>query len=111
VSHVKRNYPDNQVRVNIDLKNLGLKVGRRPPAVDGHPADWKDYTRLIALPPEVFDVSARTIPENFKVSDLPDTPVKQVPMQTDSAPTSSPAGRLSRKDSQEGVPTPSKRLF
>ena len=109
VNHVKSNYPDNQVRVNIDLKNLGLKVGRRGPAVDGHPAEWNDYSRLIDLPKEVFDVSARSVPDNFKVSDLPSTPRKPVPMNTDSSPNSSQSGRLSRKDSLEGVLTPSKR--
>ena len=104
VNYVKKDYPDNQVRVNVDLKNLGLKVGRRPPAEAGAPPQyWKDYTRLIPLPPEVFDVSARSVPLNFVVRDLPDTPEKQSRMAVDKSPVSSPSSRQSRKDSHVAV--------
>ena len=109
---MKKDYPDSQVRVNIDLKNLALRVARRPAPVEGQPAYWVDHTRLISLPKEVFDISARAIPENFTVKDLPDSPKKaskdSVPMQTDQAVDSSQSRRLSRKDSHEGVKSPAK---
>ena len=57
VSHVKRDYPDNQVRVIVDLKNLALKVGRRLPPAEGQYSQWHEHKRLISLPPEVFDIS------------------------------------------------------
>ena len=120
VSHVKKDYPNSQVRVNVDLKNLALRVARRPPAEEGQPrSDWIDHTRLITLPAEVFDITARSVPDNFRVKDLPDSPSKSaskrpasgnsVPMQTDAEVSQSPAGRLSRKDSHEGVQSPAKK--
>ena len=110
INHVKQDYPDNQVRVNVDLKNLALKVSRRAPAEEGHTAHWHEHKRLITLPKEVFDVGARKVPDNFRVRDLPDSPCKPA-MQTDSDSGQSQSnGRLSRKDSHEGVQTPAKKL-
>ena len=113
IAHVKKDYPDNQVRVNVDLKNLALRVGRRPPPVEGHPAEWQEHKRPISLPPEAFDVSARSVPENFRVSDFPDSPRKEIPketpMQTEPPADNNTTGRLSRKGSHEGANTPSKR--
>ena len=111
INHVKQDYPDNQVRVNVDLKNLALRVSRREPAGEGlPPPTWHEHKRLITLPKEVFDVSARKVPDDFRVRDFPDSPCKPA-MRTDSESNQSQSSdRLSRKDSHEGVQTPAKRL-
>ena len=97
VNHVKKDFPENMVRVNVDLPKLALRVARKPP---GSNQIWKDYKELIPLPAECYDVAARKIPENFTVTSLPFT----APMETDSGsasgkspPAKSPL-RLSRKD-------------
>ena len=100
INHVKHGYPDNQVRVNVDLKNMGLKVCRRPPMVEGRLQYRKEHDRLLPIPAEAFDVGARKVPDNFVVRDLPDSPVKVTPMATDHSPGSKSPPRLSRIDGQ-----------
>ena len=100
ISHVKVNYPDNQVKVNVDLKNLGLKVSRRPPSEGGRLQYWKEHDRLIPIPAEAYDIGARKIPDNFVVRDLPDSPAKVNAMNVDRSPASKSPPRLSRIDGQ-----------
>jgi len=100
VAHIKAQFPDNHVRVNVDTANLGLKISRRPPNCPV----WKDYKHPVPLPPEVFDVTARSVPVGFKVTGLPepdpDPKVLSDPasetMDTTVSQQSSP--RLSRHD-------------
>ena len=95
VNFVKKDYPDNMVRVNVDLSNLGLRVARKPP---GSGQYWKDYKHILPLPSEVFEVSARKIPDDFNVMDLPITePVRTDPSQMDTGTGKSPR-RMSRKE-------------
>ena len=68
VNYVKSNFPDNMVRVNVDLPKLGLRVARKPA---GPNQQWKEYKKIIPLPSEAFDVSARKVPDNFNVMELP----------------------------------------
>ena len=100
VAHIKIQFPDNQVRVNVDTAKLGLKISRRPPKC----SVWKDYKHPVPLPTEVFDVSARAVPDGFKVTGLPEPdpipPAEKDPaietMDTTASQQSSP--RLSRHD-------------
>jgi len=99
-SHVKGMYPKDSVRTSVDLKNMGIKVSRRPPCDPGSTTlkSWKDYDKVIPLPPEVFDTSARKIPDGFRVGSLP--AVDETPMETHS----SAGERQSRKDSLKSPP-------
>jgi len=104
IAHVKSDYPDNQVKVNVDVKNFGLKVSRRPPANKESRVKpvWKDFDRLIPLPKEVLDTSARTIPENFKVAGLP-TPSENVDNNINMDTDSQHSNRLSRINSHNAA--------
>ena len=94
VNYVKSEYPDNMVRVNVDLPRLGLRVARKPP---GEGQYWKDYKHILPLPAEVFDVSARKVPDNFNVMDLPiNEPRVPDPSQMDT--DKSPPLRRSRRE-------------
>ena len=101
ISHVKKDYPEDMVRVSVDLPNLGLKVFRKSQG------EWKTYKELVPIPTEALDVSARKIPEGFRVGNLPDSPSKSrkdsVPMETagEGGPLS-PPGRTSRIDTLQG---------
>ena len=99
ISHVKTEYPGYQVKVNVDAKNLGLKVARRLINTEDRSAKsvWQDYDKLIPLPPEVLDTSARKVPENFKLKNLPTRPVESN-METNSSPV-----RQSRIDTLGGA--------
>ena len=90
---MKGQYPDNQVKVTVDTAKLGLKVSRRPPK---YPT-WKDFSPLIPLPPEVYDVTARSVPSGFKVTGLPEPDTSS--METGSSdPPHSASPRQSRQD-------------
>jgi len=93
VNFVKTDYPDNMVRVNVDLPKLGLRVARKPPGTN---QCWKEYKHILPLPTEVFDVAARKVPDDFNVMDLPITEQAVVdPSQMDTG--KSPRAR-SRRD-------------
>ena len=91
VNYVKADFPDNMVCVNVDLPKLGLRVSRKAP---GPNQVWKEYKKIIPLPAEAFDVSARKVPENFNVMDLPYTE----PMEMDPPDGGKSPLRLSRRD-------------
>jgi hypothetical protein len=55
------------VRVNVDVKNFGLRVSRKP----SKSTIWKDFSEIVPLPEEVLDVSARKIPEGFRMKGPP----------------------------------------
>jgi len=100
VNHVKSDFPDNKVRVNVDLAKLGLRVSRKSPG-----NSWKEFKRIIPIPAEAYDVSARNIPENFAVLDLPITEQMETgsPVVNTVATTTSPL-RRSRRDLFNGSP-------
>ena len=81
LNHVKTGYPDNYVRITVDPNSFALKVARRPPAteLDPDPA-WKVHDRLIPLPKEALNISARKVPEGFRMpsKDMPDSPSRRI---------------------------------
>jgi len=101
ISHVKTEYPGYQVKVNVDSKNFGLKVARRLNNTGDKTIKniWHDYDKLIPLPPEVLDIGARKIPDNFKVGNLPRKPT-ETPMEQEQLTNS---GRKSRIDTLGGA--------
>jgi hypothetical protein len=70
---VKADYPDNQVKVQVDSKNFCLKVARRfvKEGTDKKTVKWESYERTIPLPSEALDVDARRVPEDFRIRYLP----------------------------------------
>ena len=107
ISHVKQNYPEDMVRVSVDVPKLGLKVFRKPKGE----SSWKTYNKLVPIPPEALDVSTRKIPEGFTVGCLPDSPEKSVPLEKpvplameegEGTGPLSPIGRISRKELFQG---------
>ena len=94
VAHIKGQFPKDQVRVNVDTAKLSLRIARRPQGS----SMWKDYKHPIPLPPEVLDVTARKVPDGFKVTGLPDPdPGKPEPEKMDTV-TTQESPRQSRKD-------------
>jgi hypothetical protein len=69
---IKADYPNNFVRVAVDTGNMLLKIARRP-MLDAGDKSKKVWTQVgsLSIPKEALDVSARSIPENFKVNNIP----------------------------------------
>jgi hypothetical protein len=65
ISHVRKDFPKDYVRVTVDSANMALKVARW--SSDG----WYTFDDPIKLPPEVLDINARFAPENVVVRNLP----------------------------------------
>jgi hypothetical protein len=90
VDKVKRDYPDNQVKVAVDTKTLSLKVSRRVKKVE-NPDRWSVFDVNVPLPNEVLNITAR-VPPGFKLDKLPAGPSDRAPpsgtqptiMETDS---------------------------
>jgi hypothetical protein len=70
---VKADYPDNQVKVQVDPYRFCLKVARRfvKEGVEKNTVKWESYEKVIPLPPEALDVEARRVPDGFRVKFLP----------------------------------------
>jgi hypothetical protein len=91
VDKVKRDYPDNQVKVAVDTKTLSLKVSRRVKKVE-NPDRWSVFDVNVPLPNEVMNITAR-VPPGFKLDKLPAVPGDRSPstgtqptvMETDSS--------------------------
>jgi hypothetical protein len=79
VDKVKKDYPDNQVKVAVDTKTLSLRVSRRVKKVE-NPDKWNAFDVNIPLPKEVLNITAR-VPQGFKLSKLPRGPSDPDPPQ------------------------------
>jgi hypothetical protein len=77
VSKVRKDYPNNQVRVSVDTKNISLRVSTREKSQTEHKNKWVSYADNIPLPREVLNVEARTVPPGFKLEVLPPTPGRE----------------------------------
>jgi hypothetical protein len=67
---VKHDYPDSQVRVNVDSNSFSLRVSMRH-KVEGTANRWENYEKNIPLPRAALNVDARKVPEGFKMEFLP----------------------------------------
>jgi hypothetical protein len=72
VDKVKKDYPDNQVKVAVDTKTLSLRVSRRVKKVENLDK-WSVFDVNVPLPKEVLNITAR-VPQGFKLSNLPRGP-------------------------------------
>jgi hypothetical protein len=92
---VKADYPDNQVKVQVDTNNFCLKVARRfvTEGVDKKSVRWESYEKVIPLPVEALDITSRKVPEGFKIKYLPpsrDKGMRGSPVRNGAASESGP---------------------
>jgi hypothetical protein len=73
VGKVKRDYPNNQVRVNVDTQKLCLSVSRREKNLE-NPGKWNSYDVNIPLPKEALNIDTKTVPQGFRLTTLPAGP-------------------------------------
>jgi hypothetical protein len=67
---VKVHYPDYFVKVTVDTGRMVLRVAMRPKLPPGSSGEkcWYTLDEPVPIPPECLDLSARKVPENFKVT-------------------------------------------
>jgi hypothetical protein len=75
VAEVKKDYPDNFVRVTIDLKKMLFKVSRNAPDSSNNPG-WHSRDADIPIPREALDCNLRRVPDGFKLIIPPSPPQK-----------------------------------
>jgi hypothetical protein len=63
VKQVKKDHPDDYIKVNVMVKEFGLKVARRPKGKD---LDWIHYPHTLPLPSEALDITLKKLPENLR---------------------------------------------
>jgi hypothetical protein len=119
INGVKNEYPNSYVRVSVDTSDMCLRVARRPMIDPGSNAEksWHTLDEPVPIPVEALDVSARKVPEGFKIThsfrkvssgalannpgmevDLPDSPTPSQPKETGTIPkTTTPGKNVSRQ--------------
>jgi hypothetical protein len=64
IDKVKKDYPDNQVKVAVDTDNLCLKVRRRV-RKEGTANRWENFNHELPLPKLALKVDIRKVPDGF----------------------------------------------
>jgi hypothetical protein len=100
VTKVKTDFPNNQVRVNVDTQRLCLTVARREKKPD-NPGKWNSYDLNIPLPKEALNIDIRSVPEGFKLHTLPAGPRNNSRRKSSSA--SSSASETQVMEAKNGV--------
>jgi predicted ribonuclease toxin of YeeF-YezG toxin-antitoxin module len=75
VEDVKKDYPDNFIRVTLDTNNMVFKVARRPPK-DAPDNGWKYGKVDIPVPDSALDINCRRVPKGFKIAIPEQSPKK-----------------------------------
>jgi hypothetical protein len=76
VEEVKKDYPDNFIRVTLDTNNMVFKVARRPPK-DAPDNGWKYGKVDVPIPESALDINCRRVPKGYKIA-IPDLSPKKV---------------------------------
>jgi hypothetical protein len=105
VADVKKKYPDNFVRVAIDLKALTFKVARKPPKNAPDPS-WKYREEDVPIPAEAMDLSRRRAPRGFKLTILPSSPKNLVTARNRSARSASSVSSVGNGTDNMDMSTP-----
>ena len=92
VDRVKKKFPGEFIRVNVDSNNLTLQVARRADKDSG----WSYLRDPIMLPADVLNLNTRTVPKDFALLNLPEC-------LTDYTPNKPERGRQGRKPSSMEV--------
>jgi hypothetical protein len=82
VEKVKKDYPEDFVKVNVMVKEFSLKVARRPKGKD---LEWHYYPDLIPLPEQAKDISLRKLPDNVEYG-VPDRFDPEMEVSTPTSP-------------------------
>jgi hypothetical protein len=64
---VRKDFPGNHVKVNVDTGKFCLRVATRPPSDSNRQNKWEFFERTIPLPEAVLNVDAKKVPEGFRV--------------------------------------------
>ena len=83
INHVKADFPDNFIRVQVDANNMALRLARRPK----ESSEWTYYKHDIGLPVDVLDVTSRKSPPHA------DLHLSNLPGNGDATPTKPTRGR------------------
>ena len=95
VDKVKKDYPGEFVRVNVDTNKLCLNVARR----GNKDTSWSYLKKDIALPLDVLDTVTRTVPKDMVIDYLTDNDIYFTPNKPE-------RGRQPKKPSNmEGIET------
>jgi hypothetical protein len=70
INGVRSEYPDYYVKVTVDTSKMCLKVAMRPKLEPGSTESktWYTLDNPVPIPSEALDLSARKVPDGFKVS-------------------------------------------
>jgi hypothetical protein len=98
IDTVKSDFPDNFIRVVVDINNMVFKVARKPPK-DAKDNAWKYGKVDIPIPKEALDISCRRAPKDFKIV-IPDLNPQPTPLVT--APPSPPPPSEGEKAKKKG---------
>jgi hypothetical protein len=85
VDKVKKDYPDNQVKVNVDTESFSLKVSRRVKKPE-NPDRWQAFDVNIPLPNEALNITGK-VPFGFRLEKLPPGPSDPLPPETETNST------------------------
>jgi hypothetical protein len=86
VAEVKKDYPNNFVRVTVDTNDMVFKVTRNAPDTSENPG-WHSRDENIPIPDVALDVNARWAPRDFRLV-IPPSPSKKVVVQSSAEQTS-----------------------
>ena len=66
IEHVRIDYPEDYIKVQVDPSKFCLRVSRRS-KTDG----WFKFDDPVPLPEEAYNIAARTVPEDLVIPNLP----------------------------------------
>jgi hypothetical protein len=69
VAEVKKDFPDNYVKVAVDTEKMVFKIARKPPKNAPDPK-WQYDFADVEIPSVVLDTGTRKVPDGFKLGSL-----------------------------------------
>ena len=66
ISHMQPHFQGEFIKVTVDAAKFGMKVSRKSAT------GWINYGKLIPFPEEAYNVTARVVPDDLELTDLPD---------------------------------------
>ena len=90
VDKVKKKFPGEFVRVNVDSTKLSLNVARR----GSKDTNWSYLRDDIFLPKDVLNIGTRKVPQDFVLRNLPESISDYTPNKPDRGRNSSRASNM-----------------
>jgi len=69
VEHIREDHPGEYIRVQVEASKFSLKIARR-----SKEGTWFNYKDSIPLPEEAYNITARSVPDDLVVPNLPERP-------------------------------------